>query len=560
MFQVIDLTEGVPILKSLLGIASVFLLMSWTSSLQATTINVPADQPTIQAGVNAAVDGDTVLVAEGIYHENVVVKNKGITLASHFILDHNIDHIMRTIIDGSTPIHADTGSCVILYGGFEPMLMGFTLTKGNGTNWFDISDSKTYREGGGVLTENNNAHIYYNLIVNNDATLVGPGVTSAGGGGIRTGFGTAEIVGNVFAFNEGLYGAGLVIFQASGQIYNNVVYKNSGGGGFGGAGLWIVASPGVTVENNTVVSNASTTSGGGFRIGSTGTILRNNIVRGNTAATGAQISVAPGGSATVSYSNVQGGFAGTANTSEDPLFDQQNLLITFASACADSGDPGSIYNDVEDTGNPGFAIHPAQGTVRNDKGAYGGPRAIPFPRFTSPDVALATSSVNFGTIDEDDTVSAYISLTKSAYGILSVDSIRFIGTNLSNVTPTPYLIDVVFTDSIAIRWTPTNGGALNDTALIYHNDTSVVSPLRVPLSGIANAVGCCVGVRGNVNGIGAITVADLTYLVQFLFNSGAPPPCIDEGNVNGIGSITVADLTYLVQFLFNGGATPPACP
>ncbi len=72
--------------------------------------------------------------------------------------------------------------------------------------------------------------------------------------------------------------------------------------------------------------------------------------------------------------------------------------------------------------------------------------------------------------------------------------------------------------------------------------------------------GCCVGIRGNVNNTGGITVADLTYLVQYLFNSGLAPVCTNEANVNGAGGITVADLTYLVQFLFNSGAQPPACP
>ncbi len=83
-------------------------------------------------------------------------------------------------------------------------------------------------------------------------------------------------------------------------------------------------------------------------------------------------------------------------------------------------------------------------------------------------------------------------------------------------------------------------------------------PIHIP--GKIVVAGCCVGIRGNVNNIGGITVADLTYLVQYLFNEGAAPACTEEANVNGLSSITVADLTYLVQYLFNGGAQPPSCP
>ncbi|MFH1374701.1 MAG: dockerin type I repeat-containing protein [bacterium] len=69
----------------------------------------------------------------------------------------------------------------------------------------------------------------------------------------------------------------------------------------------------------------------------------------------------------------------------------------------------------------------------------------------------------------------------------------------------------------------------------------------------------CCKVRGDVDGTGSIDVGDLTYLVAYLFQGGAPPPCDIEGDVDGTGSIDVGDLTYLVAYLFQGGANPPPC-
>lgn len=79
---------------------------------------------------------------------------------------------------------------------------------------------------------------------------------------------------------------------------------------------------------------------------------------------------------------------------------------------------------------------------------------------------------------------------------------------------------------------------------------------------VINAVGgsCCV-MRGDVDGGGSITVADLTYLVNLLFRSGPSAPCPEEADINGLGGlgITVTDLTYLVNLLFRSGSQPPPC-
>ncbi len=77
-------------------------------------------------------------------------------------------------------------------------------------------------------------------------------------------------------------------------------------------------------------------------------------------------------------------------------------------------------------------------------------------------------------------------------------------------------------------------------------------------------IASCCKARGDIDhsGVLPIDIADLVYLVDYMFNLGPEPWCLEEGNVDAIGGelIDIADLVYLVDYMFNSGPEPPPCP
>ena len=124
-----------------------FILIS--SATFASELHVPASYPTIQSAINAASEGDTVIVAPGSYVENVVIDGKNVTLRSTDPSDAAV--VAATVIDGN-----QTGPCVSFVNALSSAcITGFTLTNGDpGVNCYSYPEWQvsTPRIMGNVIT------------------------------------------------------------------------------------------------------------------------------------------------------------------------------------------------------------------------------------------------------------------------------------------------------------------------------------------------------------------------------------------------------------------------
>jgi hypothetical protein len=238
--------------------------LCWALTLHAQIIHVPADKSTIQAGINAASTGDTVLVAEGTYLENINFMGKAITVASHFIMDADTNHINNTVIDGSQPANPDYGSVVTFISGEDTtsVISGFTITGGAGT-LFPVDQQ---RVGGGILCYNAGATIKNNMITSNQVDNAG----GSFGGGV--------------AMNSD--GSERYIILKGNEIKNNDVLSTDndayGGGVYSNINVRITEN---LIAGNSVTSGTDAWGGGVVLLSMFGTnqvVFENNIINNNT--------------------------------------------------------------------------------------------------------------------------------------------------------------------------------------------------------------------------------------------------------------------------------------
>ncbi len=61
---------------------------------------------------------------------------------------------------------------------------------------------------------------------------------------------------------------------------------------------------------------------------------------------------------------------------------------------------------------------------------------------------------------------------------------------------------------------------------------------------------------GDADGNGSFDIADVTFLLAYIFGGGSPPDILVEGDPDGSGAINIGDVVYSVDRIFIGGPEP----
>jgi hypothetical protein len=356
---------------------------------------VPGDFGTIQDGIDHAVDGDTVMIAPGTYHEyDINFDGKAITVTGTDPEDMNV--VSSTIVDAGS-----LGRVFIFDSGEDTtsVLAGLSLTGGHTPDWGGaircyqsspriidniVIGNSSEHGGGGIFLEDSRSIISGNTITGNSAGW--------GGGGIRCSSAAPIISDNLIMNNTADYGGGIDChYGAHPLIIGNLILNNSSGDG-GGIYAYDYSAPAVfytliagnTAEygggmhcrydctplliRDTFTGNTATIQGGGVRCKfSSPLVAMNTVFWDDNAPEGKEIYMGGYPSAnpsvlTISYSDVEGGLEsiysepgndvnwGPGMLVSDPLFVRRDALdyrLLWGSPCIDAGIPDSL--DVDGT-------------------------------------------------------------------------------------------------------------------------------------------------------------------------------------------------------------------
>ena len=180
-------------MKAQVTVVSAALILGLVVSISGTVLHVPDEYPTIQAGIDAATLGDTVLVADGTYtgDGNRDLDFGGVNMV---VMSENGPEV--TIIDcEGSPEEPHRGFHFHHGENASSVVRGFTIRGGRaGGSWWENS-------GGGIFCEEPSSP----TIVGNTIS----GNRAGSGGGIRCLYSSATITNNRMIGNMGTWGGGI---------------------------------------------------------------------------------------------------------------------------------------------------------------------------------------------------------------------------------------------------------------------------------------------------------------------------------------------------------------
>ena len=388
----------------------VLLVPGLHASVFGEVIHVPGDQPSIQAAIDVAADGDRIIVAPGTYFENIDLLGKAVTLRSSAgpdattidaggkgaVITCENEEGPDTVIDGFTI----TGGSGTRGGGMEidrssPTVidctfLGNTAIVGGGMSINDPPSSPTVIDctflgntaivGGGMAINDLSSPLVSNCsFIQN---IADPENGQGRGGGVFSQDSDSTFINCTFLGNTASWDGGGVENRGPGDrtltLVNCLLAGNSSG--FGG-GLSTFFDIDTVVVNCTFVGNMANDGGAISALVNSSTTVINSILWGNSAVgLGPQI-VAFDSPVTVMHSDVQGGpddFGGDgpfdyfpSNIDADPLFvdadgadnDPDTLRdndyrLAAGSPCIDAADNTGVPADTQDLDGDGDTDEP----------------------------------------------------------------------------------------------------------------------------------------------------------------------------------------------------------
>ena len=318
----------------------------------------------LQDGIDLAVSGIEVLVAEGTYipgssWNSTFNPKRGVRVCGGFTGGETIRHqrdwnAHPTILSCEIGDPSPEDNCVhvVVAEASNPtaVLDGLTITRG----YADLAGADG--EGGGIRARGGGVTLANVTVIDNYAASAGGGVFTNTTGTVKA-YNSSFINNRAPSFHGGGYYAN--IGSAEPQTLVNCVFV--GNSAYRGGGIALEGT-GSTPEivNLSLSGNSAANTGGGIFTNIAAThVIENSIFWGNT---GPSPQIGHFGSPpVVNYSIVQGGWATGANIVDaDPSFADAALRIHLDSPAIDAGDNAAVPIDVHDADGNHWIDEPIQ--------------------------------------------------------------------------------------------------------------------------------------------------------------------------------------------------------